>query len=102
MLVRAALTKHVLPPTFSCRDCEQLPAALTGPDLLHMTVCDISTSTLGCQAAEHHGSHAVPAKQITVAVCVFAFDLLYVDGEALVRQTLRERRARLDAVFPCK
>ena len=40
--------------------------------------------------------------QITVAVCVFAFDLLYVDGEALVRQTLRERRARLDAVFPCK
>ena len=42
------------------------------------------------------------AMQITVGGSVFACALLHVDGEALVRQTLRERRARLDAVFPCK
>ena len=28
-------------------------------------------------------------------VCIFAFDMLYVDGEALTQQPLRERRQRL-------
>ena len=33
-------------------------------------------------------------------VCVFVFDLLYVDGEALVHLPLRQRRARLAAALP--
>lgn len=40
------------------------------------------------------------AVQVTVAVCVFAFDLLYLDGEALVKLPLRERRDRLSAALP--
>ena len=31
-------------------------------------------------------------------VCIFAFDALYADGEALVGNSLRERRARLKQV----
>ncbi|RKO94884.1 DNA ligase like protein, partial [Caulochytrium protostelioides] len=34
-------------------------------------------------------------EEIAVQVCVFAFDLLYLNGEALTRKTLRERRALL-------
>ena len=33
-------------------------------------------------------------------VCVFVFDLLYVDGESLVHLPLRQRRARLAAALP--
>ena len=33
-------------------------------------------------------------------VCVFVFDLLYVDGESLVNLPLRQRRARLAAALP--
>ena len=38
--------------------------------------------------------------QVTVAVCVFAFDLLYLDGTALVHLPLRERRRQLDLALP--
>ena len=38
--------------------------------------------------------------QVTVAVCVFAFDLLYVDGSPLVHLPLRERRLKLQAALP--
>jgi hypothetical protein len=41
-----------------------------------------------------------PPPQVTVPVCVFAFDLLYADGEALVHLPLRARRARLAAALP--
>ena len=33
-------------------------------------------------------------------VCVFVFDLLYVDGDSLVHLPLRQRRARLAAALP--
>ena len=33
--------------------------------------------------------------QVTVHVCVFAFDLLFVDGEMLVHLPLRQRRMRM-------
>ena len=38
--------------------------------------------------------------QVTVAVCVFAFDLLYWDGQPLVKLPLRERRQKLQAALP--
>lgn len=36
---------------------------------------------------------------IAVKACIFAFDLLYVDGRSLLREPLKERRALLEASF---
>ena len=33
-------------------------------------------------------------------VCVFVFDLLMVDGEALIKHSLRERRLRIASALP--
>lgn len=41
----------------------------------------------------------VKIEDVKVKVCVFAFDLLYLNGAALVEQPLRERRAQLAASF---
>jgi DNA ligase-1 len=41
----------------------------------------------------------VKASDITVKVCVFAFDLLFYNGEATVKKTLRERRELLHEAF---
>ena len=37
----------------------------------------------------------VELASISVAVCIFVFDLLYQDGESLVRQPLKDRRRAL-------
>jgi DNA ligase 1 len=41
----------------------------------------------------------VSTESIQVQVCIFAFDLLYLNGEALVTKTLKERRELLYASF---
>ncbi|GAB0497753.1 hypothetical protein MMPV_009090 [Pyropia vietnamensis] len=41
----------------------------------------------------------VELADVKVQVCVFAFDLLYINGESLVRLPLRERRRRLREAF---
>jgi DNA ligase-1 len=41
----------------------------------------------------------VKAEDIKVKVCVFAFDLLYLNGEAVVEKPLRERRELLHTAF---
>ncbi|KAI2630485.1 hypothetical protein GGS21DRAFT_203927 [Xylaria nigripes] len=41
----------------------------------------------------------VKVEDVKVKVCVFAFDLLYLNGEALVEKSLRERRALLQSAF---
>lgn len=41
----------------------------------------------------------VKTSDITVKVCVFAFDFLFYNGEALVKKTFRERRALLHQAF---
>ncbi|RFU72843.1 dna ligase [Trichoderma arundinaceum] len=41
----------------------------------------------------------VKAEDIKVKVCVFAFDLLYLNGEAVVEKSLRERRELLSTAF---
>lgn len=41
----------------------------------------------------------VSSEDIQVSVCVFAFDLLYLNGEALTQRTLAERRALLHENF---
>ncbi|KAM0472658.1 hypothetical protein ACHAPX_008619 [Trichoderma viride] len=41
----------------------------------------------------------VKAEDIKVKVCIFAFDLLYLNGEAVVEKSLRERRELLTTAF---
>lgn len=41
----------------------------------------------------------VKVEDVKVKVCVFAFDLLYLNGEALVEKSLRERRELLQQAF---
>jgi len=41
----------------------------------------------------------VKIEEVKVKVCVFAFDLLYLNGEAIVEKSLRERRALLNDSF---
>lgn len=38
--------------------------------------------------------------QVSVQVCVFVFDILMVDGEALIKHSLRERRSRISQALP--
>ena len=38
--------------------------------------------------------------QVSVNVCVFIFDLLMVDGEPLLKSTLRDRRSRVAKALP--
>lgn len=41
----------------------------------------------------------VKIEDVKVKVCVFAFDLLYLNGEAVVEKSLRERRTLLESSF---
>ena len=41
----------------------------------------------------------VKTSEVTVKVCVFAFDMLFLNGSPLVKQTLRERREALHTAF---
>ena len=41
----------------------------------------------------------VKSSEVTVKVCVFAFDMLFYNGEATVKKTLRERRELLHEAF---
>ncbi|KAJ3310932.1 hypothetical protein HDV04_004538 [Boothiomyces sp. JEL0838] len=41
----------------------------------------------------------VQTKDIQVQVCIFAFDLLYLNGEALVKESLKKRRELLKSSF---
>lgn len=41
----------------------------------------------------------VKAEDVKVKVCVFAFDILFLNGEATVKKSLRERRELLQAAF---
>lgn len=41
----------------------------------------------------------VKTSEVTVKVCVFAFDMLFYNGEALVKKTLRDRRTLLHEAF---
>jgi DNA ligase 1 len=42
---------------------------------------------------------AVPLSQVKVQVCLFAFDLMYLNGESLLLRPLRERRGLLRRAF---
>ncbi|KAI0081242.1 ATP-dependent DNA ligase [Panus rudis PR-1116 ss-1] len=42
----------------------------------------------------------VKLEEVKVAVCVFAFDLMYFNGQALIQNSFRERRSLLRSNFP--
>jgi hypothetical protein len=47
-----------------------------------------------CRARE-----AVTVAEVQVHVCIFLFDILFVDGDVLLQQSFRERRKALQGVF---
>ena len=54
-----------------------------------------------CDRLESHLRQAgICGTQVSVQVCVFVFDILMVDGDVLIKQTLRERRARIALALP--
>ncbi|KAA6428449.1 MAG: DNA ligase [Trebouxia sp. A1-2] len=74
---------------------------------LHCTAAlsEICNAVLRCTAGVLTPGRDVPALpaasiEVTMHVCVFVFDLLYVDGDSLVHLPLRQRRARLAAALP--
>ena len=40
------------------------------------------------------------AAEITIQVCIFAFDLIYLNGESLIDMAFRQRRERMYKYFP--
>jgi DNA ligase 1 len=42
----------------------------------------------------------VNAAEIKIHVCIFAFDLIYINGESLTDKSLRQRREYLYKYFP--
>ncbi|KIJ18930.1 hypothetical protein PAXINDRAFT_161271 [Paxillus involutus ATCC 200175] len=52
------------------------------------------------QELSNRAKKDVEIKEIKVPVCVFAFDLMYLDGEVLLERPFRERRALLRTRFP--
>ena len=65
----------------------------------HNASC-ITPSRLDKQLAHLVSKAALRTLQVTMHVCVFVFDLLYVDGDSLVHLPLRQRRNRLAAALP--
>ncbi|KAF9244950.1 hypothetical protein BU15DRAFT_85785 [Melanogaster broomeanus] len=52
------------------------------------------------QELSNRAKKDVEIQDIKVPVCVFAFDLMYLDGEVLLERPFRERRALLKTRFP--
>lgn len=50
--------------------------------------------------ARKYVPQAAACMQVSVQVCVFVFDMLMVDGEALIKHSLRERRSRVSQALP--
>ena len=51
------------------------------------------------QALQHRGRKNIDIKDITVKVCVFAFDIMYYNGAPVLHMTLDERRALMFKIF---
>lgn len=47
------------------------------------------------QVLQHRGRKNISLEEVTIPVCVFAFDLLYLNGASVMDKTLKERRLLL-------
>ncbi|KAG2146048.1 ATP-dependent DNA ligase [Suillus bovinus] len=52
------------------------------------------------QELSNRARKGVEMNDIKISVCVYAFDLMYLDGEVLLAQPFRERRSLLKSRFP--
>ncbi|EOA33487.1 hypothetical protein CARUB_v10019664mg [Capsella rubella] len=85
---------------FSCPVAEtfMLDAEVVATDRMNgnklMSFQELSTRERGSKDA------LITTESIKVEVCVFVFDIMFVNGEQLLALPLRERRRRLKEVFP--
>ncbi|KAG7586032.1 DNA ligase ATP-dependent central [Arabidopsis thaliana x Arabidopsis arenosa] len=85
---------------FSCPAAEtfMLDAEVVATDRMNgnklMSFQELSTRERGSKDA------LITTESIKVEVCVFVFDIMFVNGEQLLSIPLRERRRRLKEVFP--
>ncbi|EPY35091.1 DNA ligase 1 [Angomonas deanei] len=51
------------------------------------------------QVLQHRGRKNISESDVKIPVCVFAFDLLFLNGESLLERTLKQRRGVLYSTF---
>ncbi|GMH43726.1 hypothetical protein BSKO_11648 [Bryopsis sp. KO-2023] len=51
------------------------------------------------QELSHRSRNAVEESDVTISVCAFVFDILYLNGEVLLKQSLRKRRAAMEGAL---
>lgn len=56
---------------------------------------DSSGGLQAFQVLQHRGRKNIDIKEVTIAVCVFAFDIMYLNGVPVLSKTLRQRRQLL-------
>lgn len=83
-----------------------LPQVFTGEEvssfIIDSEVVAVHPDTGALQAfqvLQHRGRKNITEKDVTIPVCVFAFDLLYLNGEPQLNQTLLVRRQLLQKWF---
>lgn len=84
----------VLPSLFDCSTVESF--------ILDSEVVAVNPETGALQAfqvLQHRGRKNISEEDVTIPVCVFAFDILYFNGEPQLHKTLRQRREVLWANF---
>ncbi|KEG15482.1 putative DNA ligase I [Trypanosoma grayi] len=77
----------MLPDAFSTKDVRSF--------IIDSEVVAVDKETGSLQAfqvLQHRGRKNVSSESVTIPVCVFAFDILYFNGEPLMTKTLAERR----------
>ncbi|EPQ63305.1 BgtA-20432 [Blumeria graminis f. sp. tritici] len=64
-----------------------------------VAVCQSSGDIKSFQALSNRARKDVQIENITIQVCLFAFDLMFLNGQSLLEKSFRERRALLRNLF---
>ncbi|KNC97744.1 DNA ligase I, ATP-dependent (dnl1) [Spizellomyces punctatus DAOM BR117] len=60
---------------------------------------DEQGNILSFQTLSNRGRKNVALKDVTIGVCIFVFDLMYLNGESLIKRSFRERRDAMRSAF---
>ncbi|TPX63558.1 hypothetical protein SpCBS45565_g06528 [Spizellomyces sp. 'palustris'] len=60
---------------------------------------DEQGNVLPFQTLSNRGRKNVALKDVTIGVCIFVFDLMYLNGESLIKRPFRERRDAMRSAF---